>query len=237
MKIQKYRFSILLALCGVMLAFVSPVKAQKYDSNGKEGRFTLSLSGDGWFLWQDKQAEWKQDRLFLPEEITGLSRLPVNPPTGGWERLQPRHARAVQVPGTVEEYLTTSDYPRPEDGVGVSWWFRTLKLPADLKGKRFLIHFESVRLRAEVYLDRKLVAYDIIGESPFDADITEAVQPGKEQCLAVRVTNPGGNFHWQDFKFLRADRLAVSSDGYVWMRFLLSMYLTSTCRTSRSGRR
>lgn len=63
-----------------------------------------------------------QDRLFLPEEITGLSRLPVNPPTGGWERLQPRHARAVQVPGTVEEYLTTSDYPRPEDGVGVSWW-------------------------------------------------------------------------------------------------------------------
>lgn len=140
MKIQKYRFSILLALCGVMLAFVSPVKAQKYDSNGKEGRFTLSLSGDGWFLWQDKQAEWKQDRLFLPEEITGLSRLPVNPPTGGWERLQPRHARAVQVPGTVEEYLTTSDYPRPEDGVGVSWWFRTLKLPADLKGKRFLIH-------------------------------------------------------------------------------------------------
>lgn len=63
MKIQKYRFSILLALCGVMLAFVSPVKAQKYDSNGKEGRFTLSLSGDGWFLWQDKQAEWKQDRL------------------------------------------------------------------------------------------------------------------------------------------------------------------------------
>lgn len=199
MKIQKYRFSILLALCGVMLAFVSPVKAQKYDSNGKEGRFTLSLSGDGWFLWQDKQAEWKQDRLFLPEEITDLSRLPVNPPTGGWERLQPRHARAVQVPGTVEEYLTTSDYPRPEDGVGVSWWFRTLKLPADLKGKRFLIHFESVRLRAEVYLDGKLVAYDIIGESPFDADITEAVQPGKEQCLAVRVTNPGGNFHWQDF--------------------------------------
>ena len=52
MKIQKYRFSILLALCGVMLAFVSPVKAQKYDSNGKEGRFTLSLSGDGWFLWR-----------------------------------------------------------------------------------------------------------------------------------------------------------------------------------------
>jgi len=182
-----------------MFAFISPVRAQQYDSKEKEGRFTLSLSGDGWFLWQDKQAEWKQDKLFLPEEITDLSRLPVNPPTEGWDRLQPQRAKAVHVPGTVEEYLTTSDYPRPEDGVGVSWWFRTLKLPADWKGKRFLIHFESVRLRAEVYLDGKLVAYDIIGESPFDADITDAVQPGKEQCLAVRVTNPGGNFHWQDF--------------------------------------
>lgn len=200
MEIRKFGWLSLFAVFGMMITLTLPIRAQQSNSTEKgEGRFTLSLSGDGWFLWQDKQAEWKQDRLYLPKEITDLSLLPVNPPTGGWERLQPQHARAVQVPGTVEEYLTTSDYPRPEDGVGVSWWFRTLKLPADLKGKRFLLHFESVRLRAEVYLDGKLVAYDIIGESPFDADITDAVQPGKEQCLAVRVTNPGGNFHWQDF--------------------------------------
>lgn len=199
MKTKKYRLFSLLALFGVMLASIFSARAQQNNGTEKEGRFTMVLSGDGWFLWQDKQAEWKQDKLFLPEEITNLSLLPVNPPTGGWEQLKPQHAKAVRVPGTVEEYFTTSDYPRPEDGVGVSWWFRTLKLPVNLKDKRFLIHFESVRLRAEIYLDGKLVGYDIIGESPFDVDITEAVKLGEEQCLAVRVTNPGGNFHWQDF--------------------------------------
>lgn len=167
--------------------------------SGGRGRTTISLSGEGWYLWQDKQAEWKNDRLYLPDEAVDLSCLPVNVPTGGWQQLQPRHAQAVHVPGTVEEYRTVSDRPRPDDNTGVSWWFRTVTVPAGAPDRRVLIHFESVRLRAEVYLDGKLVAYDIIGESPFDADITHAVKPGKEQCLAVRVTNPGGNFHWQDF--------------------------------------
>ncbi len=163
------------------------------------GRYTLSLDGGEWHLWQDKQAEWKNDKLFLPEDATDLSLLPVNVPTGGWEQLNPANATAVQVPGTVEEYCTVSSRPSPDDGAGVSWWFRTIKLPATLKGRRVLIHFESVRMRAEIYLDRKLVGYDMIGESPFDVDITEAVKPGEEQLLAVRVTHPGGNFHWQDF--------------------------------------
>lgn len=199
MKIQRYWLIGLFALYGAMLAFAFPVKMQQNESQEKGGRFTLPLSGDGWFLWQDKQAEWKLDKLFLPEEITDLSLLPVNSPTGGWGQLNSKTAKAVHVPGTIEEYFTTSDSPRPEDGVGVSWWFRTLKLPIDLKGKRFLIHFESVRLRAEIYLDGQLVGYDMIGESPFDVDISKAVKPGEEQCLAIRVTNPGGNFHWQDF--------------------------------------
>ena len=167
------------------------------------GRYTLSLDGGEWHLWQDKQAEWKNDKLFLPEDATDLSLLPVNVPTGGWEQLNPANATAVQVPGTVEEYCTVSSRPSPDDGAGVSWWFRTIKLPATLKGRRVLIHFESVRMRAEIYLDRKLVGYDMIGESPFDVDITEAVKPGEEQLLAVRVTHPGGNFHWQDFDILK----------------------------------
>jgi hypothetical protein len=141
------------------------------------GRYTLSLDGGEWHLWQDKQAEWKNDKLFLPEDATDLSLLPVNVPTGGWEQLNPANATAVQVPGTVEEYCTVSSRPSPDDGAGVSWWFRTIKLPATLKGRRVLIHFESVRMRAEIYLDRKLVGYDMIGESPFDVDITEAVKP------------------------------------------------------------
>ena len=138
-----------------------------------EGRYTLPLTGGGWSLWLDKEASWQNDRLYLPHEITDLSLLPVNTPTGGWQALNDNpDAVSVEVPGTVEEYLTTSDNPRPEDFKGVSWWYRKITIPADQANKRHLIYFESVRMRAEVYLDGKLVAYDLIGETPFHVDIT-----------------------------------------------------------------
>ena len=211
------KYALLLCLFSFLLA--NTVCAE-------EGRNTIQLTGKGWTLWLDKKAEWKDDRLYLPSEIrnlstpqmavtqpemiylpsetTDLSALPVNEPTGGWNVLNNNpKAVPVEVPGTVEEYLTTSDNPRPEHFLGVSWWYRKLRVPEGEKGKRYILHFESVRMRAEVYLDGKLVGYDLVGESPFDVDVTESVKPGTEQLLAVRVTNPGGNFHWQDFERMK----------------------------------
>ncbi len=165
-----------------------------------EGRQTQNLSGNGWNLWIDKEASWENDRLYLPSEITDITLLPVNAPTGGWEMLTSNTgAIKVKVPGTVEEYCTGSKAPRPEDSKGVSWWYRTFTVPSSESGKTVIIDFESVRMRAEIYIDGNLAGYDIIGETPFAVDITKFVTPGKQQTLAVRVTNPGGNFHWQDF--------------------------------------
>ena len=175
-----------------------------FSAHAGEGRYTIPLTGGGWSLWLDKEASWQNDRLYLPHEITDLSLLPVNVPTGGWQTLSHNpDAVPVEVPGTVEEYLTVTDNPRPENFRGVSWWYRKITIPADQQKKRFIINFESVRMRAEVYLDGKLVAYDLIGETPFHVDITDEAKPGKEQLLAIRVTNPGGNFHWQDFDIMK----------------------------------
>jgi len=172
-----------------------------FSSYAQNGRYTIPLVGKGWSLWFDKEASWQNDRLYLPHEITDLSLLPVNQPTGGWQVLDNNpDAVPVEVPGTVEEYLTKTDNPRPEHSQGVSWWYRKIKVPASQKDKRFMLDFESVRMRAEVYLDGKLVAYDLIGETPFQVDLTDVVKSGAEHLLAIRVTNPGGNFHWQDFE-------------------------------------
>ncbi|MDR0532997.1 MAG: hypothetical protein LBH01_03495 [Verrucomicrobiales bacterium] len=186
----------LLLLFSVILPSIACAQSQT-------ARTTIPLSGDGWYLTRDEKAAWQDDQLYLPEEAKDLSKLPVNPPSGGWQTLTAKSAKAVSVPGTVEEYLATSDYPRNEAFLGVSWWFRSLTVPLSLVDKKILLRFEAVRQRAEVYLDGKLVAYDIIGETPFEADITPFVTPGKGQSLAVRVTSPGGNFHWQDFNLLK----------------------------------
>jgi hypothetical protein len=157
-------------------------------------------------LWRDVKAQWTNDELFLPP--VDISKLTTNPPTCGWPSLYScKDAISVSVPGTVEEYLFTNSKPgemNPKNLYGplqgVSWWFRTLRVPPVPTGGRLLLQFEAVSMRAEVYVNRKLVGYDLIGHTPFEVDITDAVKPGEECQLAVRVTNPGGNWTWVDFR-------------------------------------
>ena len=162
------------------------------------GRVVMTLSGDNWRLWLDKKAEWMQDALFLPP--VDLSKVPVNPPSGGWEQLD-RQGAKVSVPGTVEEYHW-SDNGNPVgiagDYRGVSWWSVPFILDPAMKGKNITLTFDSVVLRAEVFVNRKLVGYDVIGNSPFTFDITRAVTFDGENRLDVRITDPVGNFDWNN---------------------------------------
>src|SRR5712671_378715 len=78
-----------------------------YPENG-----TL-IADDDWRLWIDEKAEWKNDSLFLPEDITidanGVlhgkgSPLPINEPTGGWQSLLANNGINVTLPTTVEQH-------------------------------------------------------------------------------------------------------------------------------------
>jgi hypothetical protein len=198
---MKYPLTLIATLLLTALVAMHAAEASKTQKLGK--RVEMDLSGPGWSLWRDDKAEWKNDELFAPP--VDLTKLPVNPPTGGWDQLDDAKALAVSIPGTVEGYLFKHPglaETKPEKlyspYFGVSWWFRTVKVPTTPDGGRLLLRFDSVRLRAEVFVNRKLVAYDLVGNSPFEVDITDAVKPGEECQIAVRVTNPGGNFDWVD---------------------------------------
>ena len=146
-----------------------------------------------------------------------MATLPVSPPTGGWDALEhgPAGSIPVTLPGTVEqhfwgnfgsrpytpdEYRYAADDPIPQNGAyfGVSWWHRSISIPAEMQGKRIFLHIRGAHLRAEVYLNRKLVGYSIMEELPFEADLTTAARPGGENWLAIRITNPFGRFDWVD---------------------------------------
>lgn len=180
------------------------------DVTSSKGRIALDLSGPGWSMWQDVRADWKDDELYPP---------PVDPanvgshaPTVGWEGLTRQKAYAVSVPGTVEEYA-----PPPAQGhalEGVSWWWRTMRIPEHSAGQRIRLQFDAVRHRAEVYLDHQLVGYDLVGNTPFEVDLTAAARPGSEHHLAVRITNPGGGFSSGDVGQIKWGRhLLPSSHG------------------------
>ena len=177
---------VILAAAAIMCLSVVPTHG------GAPSRRVVDLSGAGWRLWLDRKAAWQEDALLPPP--VDIARLPSHAPSGGWESLRDKPLD-VSTPGTVEGYL----WDEIGDYVGVSWWSREVELPAIAAGMRVILQFEAVRLRAEVFMNERLVGYDAVGNTPFECDITDAVAAGKVNQLAVRVTDPGGNFDWMDF--------------------------------------
>jgi len=193
------------------------------------GRWEKELSGEGWKLWLDKTALWHDDDIYLPPVI--IDKLPVNSPTCGWEKLDEMGTRKnVSVPGTVEEYFWSANGNKvglAGDYRGVSWWSTTFEIDQNLKGKRISIYFESVNLRAEVFVNGKLVGYDVVGNTPFACDVSDAITFQGENRLDVRITDPVGTFSWDDTSLLRwgkNDVPSVHGFGGITGRIFLRAY-------------
>ncbi|MBN1543231.1 hypothetical protein JW992_13895, partial [candidate division KSB1 bacterium] len=164
----------------------------------------LPIDDHGWRLWPDTAAVWQNDPLFLPGEYT-IETLPVNPPTGGWDSLSPSAGVEISLPATVEQYFwgkfgfadyrgeyyfENSDNPVKNGNYkGVSWWWKTIDVPADFTGEKIFLCLRGARQRAEVFINQKLVGYTIIAETSFRCDVTDAIRPGRPNTIAVRITN------------------------------------------------
>jgi hypothetical protein len=167
-------------------------------------RETVVLS-DGWMLWHDRQAEWQNDSLYLPSEVV-IGELAKNAPepAGGWNILDGRPDGTVDVrlPAIVEEYLTPdgkADTYMP----GVYWFWKDLDIPKSYSCKTVRLNIESSRLRTEVFVNKQLTGYDIVGDIPYSCDLTGALRYGETNRIAIRITNPGGNNRgWADFPHL-----------------------------------
>ena len=187
------------------------------------------LPDEGWSLWIDKEAQWREDEIFLPEDVK-LEKLATNAPTGGWKSLYAQNGgpdfATVSLPSTVEEhfwgkhglrpytpeeYRYAADDPVPQNGAyeGVSWWWRTIEIPESMAGRRIWLGVRGARMRAEVYLNEHLVGYSIMEELPFECDLTSAANPGGINRLAIRITSPGGRYDWVDGTTIRWGKVNV----------------------------
>ncbi|MCW3062024.1 MAG: glycoside hydrolase family 2 sugar binding protein [Capsulimonas sp.] len=175
---------------------------------------TVIVPDTEWRLWLDRKADWRKEPAFLPEDVH-LAKLAPHPPTGGWAALSPQVAKAVTLPTTVEQcdwgvdglrpykneyfYEDRDHQPRNGNYLGVSWWWRTVAVPKSFSGKTAILHIRAAKQLAEVYVNQKLVGYNLVAESAFDCDITDALKPGTDNTIAIRITNPGGRLDWGDW--------------------------------------
>ncbi|WP_207425667.1 glycoside hydrolase family 2 protein [Pedobacter sp. SYSU D00535] len=162
-------------------------------------RQSIDLTGNKWKLVLDPKAEYINDSLYPPPVQIG--KLKVNAPTGGWDWLEKEKGLSVQLPATVEQFhwgLNGNPFGVAGNYLGVSWFTTNLDVPSSMKGKRVVLDFESVRFRAEVFVNKKLVGYDLVNGTPFKVDVSNVLNYGKSNEIAVRITDPNGNFDWRD---------------------------------------
>lgn len=172
----------------------------------------INLSGDGWQAKLDPEAEWRDDTLYLPKDLPAdLAELPYNAPTGGWECLTQGDVKDVSVPMTMDEYFSGGINTKTYEGV--SWLWRTFDAPEDIDGKLLFLNVAKARMRAEIFINEELVAYDVVGETPFSFEVGRFIKAGEQNRIAVRLTNPGGRRGWNDNSDLFWGKYCFSSNG------------------------
>jgi hypothetical protein len=204
--------SMKIKFAGLLLSLIWTFPGALFAASAQN---TVNIPDDGWRLWPDPQAPWRDDALYLPDDVD-LSKLPINAPTGGWQVLDGQNGKEVTLPTSVEQHFWGKFGLRPynpqespmsqgdteiQNGnyEGVSWWWRDIDVPASFTGKTVLLHVRAARQRAEVYVNHQLVGYDMIAETAFDCDVTKALLPGQKNQIAIRITNPGGGMDFQDY--------------------------------------
>src|SRR4051812_39237717 len=92
--------------------------------------------------------------------------------------------------------------------VGIAWYRKRFKLPADSESKKIFLEFEGIRQAGEFYLNGKFIGRSENGVMAFGFDITDFVLPGGN-VLAARIDNSwdykekstGSAFQWNDRNF------------------------------------
>ncbi|MDN5913677.1 MAG: beta-glucuronidase [Pseudonocardia sp.] len=92
----------------------------------------------------------------------------------------------MAVPASYNDLLADAGV---RDHSGEVWYQRTVRIPRGWSGRRIAVHLESATHRATVWVGDTAVVSHEGGYTPFEADVSELVQPGDEVRLTVCVDN------------------------------------------------
>jgi beta-glucuronidase len=104
----------------------------------------------------------------------------------GWWEAPLTEAREIPVPASYNDLYAD---PQVQLHVGDAWYQTRFRVPRGWTGQRVVLRFDSATHRAAVWVGDRQVAEHEGGYTPFEADITELVEPGMESLLTVVVDN------------------------------------------------
>jgi beta-galactosidase len=94
---------------------------------------------------------------------------------------------------------------------GTGWYRKSFNIPSELAAKRILIQFDGVYMNPEVWINGVSLGSHPYGYTSFWFDITDNVNFGKPNILAVKVRNEGENSRWYS---------GSGINRHVWLKIL-----------------
>jgi beta-glucuronidase len=109
----------------------------------------------------------------------------------GWWRRPLARARQMPVPASYNDIFAG---PEGRDHVGDAWYQAVVRVPAGWRDERIVLRFDAATHRATVWVGEQEVVAHEGGYTPFEAEITQLVEPGEEVRITAVVNNV---LNWQ----------------------------------------
>lgn len=185
----------------------------------KPYREEICLNGSWDFQPVEVPRTWK-DGSGIPPELT-------MPEQDKWEKVKIKIPSAWNVnewgggrmvgKDTDRPYAPSSlyypSYPSKWGSVRMGWLRKSFTVPADWTKKRVFAHFEAVAGECVIMVNGKEIERHFDTFLPFDADVTDALQKGKNEILVgVRHANLFNKFHPQYKYFKTTHPLGSNAD-------------------------
>ncbi len=171
----------LLTVDGIKIPFQNGMAVPTFE---KQNRTIINLAG-----------QWKKQRVNANDNITlskrdsagyqnlineAQGRYAANYDDSGWEnKMIPSVENQMNIYPTVPEYY--------QDGV---WYRRSFSLPDSLNGKFIKLIFYAVNYVADVWINDIYIGYHEGGYTSFAFDVSQVLNFGGNNVIAVRVDNP-----------------------------------------------
>jgi beta-galactosidase len=79
---------------------------------------------------------------------------------------------------------------------GTGWYRKSFVIPAEQSKMRILIQFEGIYMNSNIWLNGRTLGNYPYGYTSFWYDITDKIKFGKDNVIAVKVSNEGENSRW-----------------------------------------
>ena len=173
--------------------------------------FYVNSVNDATERTQSFNENWK----FYLGEATGAQQAAFDDST--WENINVPHDYSID-----QDYIETGEGESAYKPGGVGWYRKSFEVSKDLEGKTILINFDGVYMDATVYINGQELGTHPYGYTPFAFAISDFVNFGGQNVIAVRVDHQIPSSRWysgsgigRDVDLVITDPVHVEKDGVV----------------------